>query len=138
MLSKNNAKHNHNHQELALQYEYLRQEVGSIDEQIKRLQDHHVELLQTKEGINELKKAGKAELMIPTGAGVYFNGQLTNNKTCLVNVGADVLIEMGLKKADKVISDRVDQVLSLIVQLNDEAEQLVKQLRQIESMISHV
>ena len=83
-----------NNEELLFEYELLRQEIAGIDMQIKELQEHHNALLLTRESIEELKKQKNAELFVPSGAGVYFNAQLKDNTSCLVNVGANVIVEI--------------------------------------------
>jgi prefoldin alpha subunit len=120
-------------QDLMMQYELIRQEINGIDEQIKQLQQHHSELNIALEGINGL--GGAKELFVPGGAGVYFNASLVNDESCLVSVGAGVIIEMDLVKAEKTIKDRMEQALSMIVKLNSEAEQMVLSLQQIEGII---
>ena len=124
-----------NPQELMMEYEYLRQEISSIDGQIRQLQEHHEALLITREGIISIKGSKDREILIPGGAGVHFNATLTNDTSCLVNVGSNIIIEMGVKKAQDTINERVEQALSMIVQLNQEAEARVQRLRQIEMVI---
>jgi len=124
-----------NTQDLIMEYEMIRQEVANIDAQIRQLQEHHEALIVAKESINSIKGNKGSEMLVPGGAGVYFNTSLNNDKSCLVNVGANVIIEMNIKKADKTISDRVDQALSMIVKLNEEADMMVQRLRLIESVI---
>ena len=124
-----------NNNELITEYELLRQEITNIDAQIRDLQAHHTSLLTAKESINGLKNIKERELLVPGGAGIYFNAYIKDNKSCLVNVGANIIIEMNFIKADKVISERVDQALSMIIKLNENADMMVQRLRQIESTI---
>ncbi len=131
-MPKNNQL---NSQDLMMQYELIRQEVNAIDEQIKELQQHHSNLAVALDGINGLGKSIGSELFVPGGAGVYFKASLADDKACLVNVGADVIIEMNMSKAEQTIKDRMEQALSMIVKLNGEAEQMVLSLKQIESII---
>lgn len=118
-----------------VEYEYLRQEINAIDNQIKQLQEHHEALVTAREALNSIKGEKDSDLLIPGGAGVYFNAKLTNDQSCLVNVGADIIIEMSLKKGKKTINERVEQALSMIVELNEEAENRVQKLRQIEAAV---
>jgi len=119
-------------QELMIEYELTRQEIAAIDQQIKQLQEHHAGLLGAKEGLESLKSKAGSELLIPGGAGVYFNTTLSNDKSVLINVGANILVEMKLVKATKTINERVDQALSMIFKLNEEAELMIGRLQQIE------
>lgn len=119
-------------QELRVEYDLTRQEIAAIDQQVKQLQEHHNALLATKEALKSVKDAEDSEVLIPTGAGVYFNAQLTSVNSFLINVGSNVLIEMNHEKAVKTVEDRVDQVLSMILKLNEEAEAMVQRMQQIE------
>ncbi len=125
-----------NLQELANEYEYLRQEVSAIDNQIRELQNHHNSLLLAKESIDSIKNKNGAEILVPGGAGVYFYTSLSNDKSCLVEVGSNIFIEMNIIRAKKTISERIDQVLKMIVQLNEEADAIVNRLQQIEQLIN--
>ncbi len=124
-----------NNQELATEYELLRQEIEGIDNQIKQLQEHHSSLLIAKESIESIKNQSGAELLVPGGAGVYFNALLNNDNTCLLNVGANIIIEMSIKKALNTINERIEQALRMIVNLNDEAESMVKRVQDIEKAL---
>lgn len=118
-----------------VEYEYLRQEINAIDNQIKQLQEHHESLVIAREALNSIEGEKDSELLVPGGAGVYFNATLTNDESCLVNVGANVIIEMNLDKGKKTINERIEQALSMIVELNEEADKRVNQLRQIEAAV---
>ena len=122
-------------QNLMIEYELTRQEIAAIDQQIKQLQEHHAGLLGAKEGLESLKGQAGSELLIPGGAGIYFNTTLSNDKSALINVGANILVEMNLVKATKTINERVDQALSMIFKLNEEAELMIGRLQQLEMAI---
>lgn len=122
-------------QELMVEYELMRQEISAIDKQIMQLQQHHQELLISRQGITSIKEKKDSEVLVPAGAGVYFTTSLKNDKACLVNVGSNVLIEMKLDKAKKTIDERIDQALSMIVKLNEDADAMVMRLRQIETVV---
>lgn len=127
-----------NPQELLVEYEYLREEVAGIDEQIRSLQEHHASLVGARESIFGFKGANGSELFIPCGAGVYFNSVLNNDSSFLINVGSNVIIEMPRDKAEKVLSERVDQVLSMIVRFNEDADNLVNRMHEIELLLQQV
>jgi len=124
-----------NPQDLVMEYEYIRQEIGAIDAQIRQLQEHHESLIASRETINSVKGFKGSDILIPGGAGVYFNTTLSDDKNVLVNVGANVIVEMNLKKAEKTISERVDQALSMIVKLNEDADAMMTRLQQIDSLL---
>lgn len=125
-----------NSDELLAEYEYLRQEVGLIDGQIRELQDHHSSLVGARETVNGLKVKKDSELLIPAGSGFYFNASLASADSFVVNVGAGVLIEMSLDKAEKVLNERIEQALSMVVKLNEDAESMIGRMRQIEDNLS--
>ncbi len=121
--------------DLAVEYEWLNQQLALIDQEIRSLEEQHSMLVLTKESIEAIKGSANSEVLIPGGAGVYFKGLLTNDSLCLVNVGANVIIEMSVDKALRVVSERIDQLLSLIVQLNNEGERLFERLNNISLML---
>ncbi len=121
--------------DLAVEYEWLNQQLTLIDQEIRSLEEQHSMLVLTKESIEAIKGSANSEVLIPGGAGVYFKGLLTNDSSCLVNVGANVIIEMSVDKALRVVSERIDQLLSLIVQLNNEGERLFERLNNVSLML---
>ncbi|HLE05754.1 MAG TPA: prefoldin subunit alpha [Candidatus Nanoarchaeia archaeon] len=125
-----------NSQDLMMEYELIRQDISSIDEQIRQLQEHHASLIASREAIDSLKDGSGRELFVPSGSGVYFNAVINSSDSFLVNVGANVLIEMGRVHAIETIDERVEQALSMIVRLNEEADALVNRVKQIESVLS--
>ncbi len=124
--------------ELALEYEYLRQEIEEIDREIKELQSHQSILLTTLETIEKLRTAQDRKALIPLGGGVYTHAITKDTSSVLVNVGANVLIEMPVKKAEKIINERIDQITSMIVKLNDEANEFLKRMQEIEIELSKI
>ena len=128
MSSNNQASQ----QELLVEYDLARQEIAAIDQQIKQLQDHHASLIATREVIESVKNHKGSQVLVPTGGGAYLSAELINDQSFLINVGANILIEMSYDKALKTINERVDQVLSMILKLNEEAELIVQRVQQIE------
>lgn len=118
--------------DLLVEYDFLRQEVGEIDRQIRELQEHHANLLNARDSVVELKNGKGKDLLIPAGAGFYFNASLSSESSFVVNVGASVYIEMPVEKAEKVLLDRIDQALGMIIKLNEDAEAFINRLRLIE------
>lgn len=127
---------NPNSQDLMMEYELIRQDIASIDDQIRQLQEHHASLIASREAIDSLKDGSGRELFVPGGSGVYFNALINSGDSFLINVGANVLVEMGRDRALKTIDERVEQALSMIVRLNEEADALVNRVRQIEGVLS--
>ncbi len=122
-------------QELAVQYEIIRQEINNIDAQIKELQLRHEDLELVKEGVTGIKGKAESEALVPVGAGVYVKGRITDGKTCLVNIGANVIIEKPIDEALALIKKQIENMTNTIVKLNDNAEQLVGQLMEIEPLL---
>lgn len=124
-----------NSQDLMMEYELIRQDISSIDEQIRQLQEHHASLIASRDAIDSLRDGSGRELFVPSGSGVYFNAVINSGDSFLVNVGANVLVEMGRDRALRTIDERVEQALSMIVRLNEEADALVNRVKQIEQVL---
>ena len=52
-------------QELLMEYEYLRQEISAIDNQIRQLQEHHESLMITRESVLSIGGNKDNELLVP-------------------------------------------------------------------------
>lgn len=122
-------------QELAVQYEMYRRELEAIDSQIKELQLRHSDLELTHDSVSAVEGRSGSEVLLPLGAGVYVRSQVSESKVCLVNIGANIIIEKPIQDALKMIKEQKERIMNTIVKLNDEAESFVSQMMEIEPQI---
>ncbi len=119
-------------QELAIQYELLRQEINNIDAQIRELQLKHKDLEMTREGIDNLKGKEGSEILVPVGSGLYVKSKLLDSGKCLVNIGAGIVMEKPIEEAVKLIDKQMEMIMNTIVKLNEGADKFVNQMLEIE------
>jgi prefoldin alpha subunit len=66
--------------------------------------------------------------LVPTGGGTFVNAHLGDLSSILVNVGADVSIEMDLEEAEKDISGRLEEVEKASLSVQDQLQQILGQM----------
>ncbi len=93
------------------------------------LQNAAADLSVAKKSIETLKGGEEGDpILVPAGGGTFVNARLGDLNTILVNVGADVSIEMGLDEADQDISGRLEEVEKASQSVQEQLQQIMSQM----------
>jgi prefoldin alpha subunit len=83
----------------------------TLQQRLAVLQSAIADLTVAKESIAGLKEVEEgAPILVPTGGGTFVNANLGDLSKILVNIGADVSIDMSLDEAQEDIAGRLDEV----------------------------
>ncbi len=83
----------------------------TLQQRLAVLQNAIADLTVAKESISGLKEVEEgAPILVPTGGGTFVNANLGDLSKILVNIGADVSIDMSLDEAQEDIAGRLDEV----------------------------
>jgi prefoldin alpha subunit len=83
----------------------------TLQQRLAVLQSAIADLIVAKESIAGLKEVEEgAPILVPTGGGTFVNANLGDLSKILVNIGADVSIDMSLDEAQEDIAGRLDEV----------------------------
>jgi len=122
-------------QERILEFYSLNQKVKQIQEQLELLKDHVKELMVLEESIKELNK-GKKQIYMPLGGGVFVEAEVKNNKSLLVNVGSNVLLNKTPKDANELVQKQQKEIFQAIASLDSELKESIKELKILQKEIS--
>jgi prefoldin alpha subunit len=83
----------------------------TLQQRLAVLQNAIADLTVAKESIAGLKEVEEgAPILVPTGGGTFVNANLGDISKILINIGADVSIDMSLDEAQEDIAGRLDEV----------------------------
>ncbi len=110
-------------QKLYLEFQMLNQQIKQLEKQSAALNNHLMELMVTSQSLDDMKKTDeKTEILVPLSSGIYAKAELKDNKSFIVNVGANTALVKDTNSTKKMIEDQIDEIKKL-------QENLVNQLQ---------
>lgn len=101
----------------------------TLQQRLGVLQNAAADLGVAKNSIDTLKEVEAGDpILVPTGGGTFVNAHLGDLTNILVNIGADVSIEMGLEEADIDISARLEEVEKASQSVQEQLQQILSQM----------
>ncbi|RLF19210.1 MAG: prefoldin subunit alpha [Thermoprotei archaeon] len=123
-------------QRLVLEYQYLRQLLDTITQQIRLLNANRAELIKTKETLEAIKSTRKdTEALVPIGTGVHLYVTLHNVESVLVEIGHRYLMECDINKAEEYINKRIQEVDETLKKLQRDGANISKRLSEITPLL---
>ena len=110
-------------QKLYLEFQMFNQQIKQLEKQSAALNNHLMELIVTSQSLDDMKKTDeKTEILVPLSSGIYAKAELKDNKSFIVNVGANTALVKDTNSTKKMIEDQIDEIKKL-------QENLVNQLQ---------
>ena len=119
-------------QEKAYEMYHLNQQVKSMHEQLKQLENNLVELSRINESLDDFENSKETEMFSHLGGGVFVKAEVKNKDKILVNVGGNILINKNIKDAKKIISNQGDETKGVIEKLGSEIYMFVERVAILE------
>lgn len=96
---------------LAYELQLMQGTAETLQQRLAVLQSAIADFTVAKESIAGLKEVEEgAPILVPTGGGTFVNANLGDLSKILINIGADVSIDMSLDEAQEDIAGRLDEV----------------------------
>lgn len=119
-------------QEKLLQVEYLKAYGESIHQQLALVATTMNELSVAKEALGNLKSMKEnSEILVPMGGGAYAKAKVSDTKTVLMNLGADVLADKSLDEGLAMVDSQIKKLEEARNQLNSNVTRINESLRQL-------
>jgi prefoldin alpha subunit len=116
--------------QLAYELQLMQGTAETLQQRLAILQNALADLTVAKESITGLKGVEEgAPILVPTGGGTLVNANLGDLSKILINIGAEVSIEMGLDEAQEDISGRLDEVQKASQSVQQQLEEIVAQMQ---------
>jgi len=108
-----------------MELQIFEQQLKQVNQQLLNLDNQLLELQRIEENLGDLTETKKnTELLVALGGGVFSKTELTDNKTVLMNVGANIIIEKDIPSSKEVIGHQIDQIKTVMKQLEQEFQVL--------------
>lgn len=113
----------------AYELQMMQSSAEMLQQRLGVLQNAAGDLGVAKKSIESLKEVEEGDpILVPTGGGTFVNARLGDLSNILVNVGADVSIEMGLDEADQDLSNRLEEVEKASQSVQEQLQQILGQM----------
>jgi prefoldin alpha subunit len=114
---------------LAYELQMMQGSAETLQQRLGVLQNAAADLGVAKKSIESLKEVEEGDpILVPTGGGTFVNARLGDFSNILVNIGADVSIEMGLDEADQDILSRLEEVEKASQSVQEQLQQILSQM----------
>jgi prefoldin alpha subunit len=118
-----------NFRKLAYELQMMQGSAETLQQRLGVLQNAAADLGVAKKSIESLKVVEEGDpILVPTGGGTFVNAHLGDLSNILVNIGADVSMEMGLNEADQDISTRLEEVEKARQSVQEQLQQILGQM----------
>jgi len=127
-----------NWQEMYTQFQHLQEQIERITEHAELLNQRHAEL---DISINAMQELGKTELeteiLSPIANGIFLKSALKDNKTLIVNVGADTTVERTIDEVVDLLEKQKKEIAANIVEAEEVLHELHSQAQKIYNVIEN-
>ena len=115
---------------LAYELQLMQGTAETLQQRLAVLQNAIADLTVAKESITGLKEVEEGTpILVPTGGGTFVNANLGNLSNILVNIGANVSIEMYLDQAQEDIAGRLDEIQKAGQSVQQQLEEILTQMQ---------
>jgi len=119
-------------QEKVLTYRILENRLDSLVKQQNVFLSRAMEIENTIESIDEIKKEGK-DLLFPIGAAAYARGDVTDKNKLIVEVGAGVLLEKTADEGKTILEKRKREIQNAVEALQQDLQNVSETMQKIET-----
>ena len=106
-----NEKDQKSAQEKALMYQFMNAQMEEFARQGTILEQSMIELETADHALKEINSAHESsEILMPLGAGNYGYGTLSKKDKFMVEIGSELVKEMSLKEAQKILAEKKEDV----------------------------
>jgi len=101
----------------------------TLQQRLAILQNALADLRVAEESLKGLSETeGGSSILIPMGGGTLVNAQLGDTSKGIINIGAEVSIDMPLEDAQKNVADRLENVEKTNTSVRQQLQQLLAQM----------
>jgi len=122
-----------------MEHQVLMQQLQQLQENISSLDKHILDLKVLNDNLDSIGKteSGKDTLM-PLGSGIFVNGTLKDNKSVIMNVGANICVEKSVEEAKQTIDKQIEDVGNLLEQLQVEITNTSFRLQELQNEFQNI
>ena len=102
----------------------------TLQQRLQVLTQAQAELNVAKQSLETIEEAEEgADILVPTGSGTFVHAKLGNPEKLIVNVGAEVLVDMTIDDAKENVQGRLEEVDKATISVSQQLEQILAQIQ---------
>lgn len=119
-------------QEKYMQFQYLQQQLEQISQHLEMLNQQNADLDISINAVTELGKTKiDNELLAPIADGIFFKGELKDNKKLIINVGMNTTVERTVPEVVKLLENQKSQLQLRLIEVESVRQELAGQTMMI-------
>ncbi len=122
-------------QEIIAEFQFLQQRAEALQKNIEQFEGRRNELLIVKNSMDSLKDKKDSSILVPVGSGLFIEGALRNDKSVLVEVGANIIARKDWTDAQKLLDTQLQNIDKIERDIQNEISEIVGRLAELEPQI---
>ena len=125
-------------QQKMLEYHILEERFKQFNERRELFAMKLMEIEQTGEALEELKKSKQEEILVPLGSSVFMHGNINKKEKFIISIGSDVAVEKNSDETKKILEERkktlengIETVQSSMVQIANQIQKLEPEIQKL-------
>lgn len=121
-------------QENMLVYRGLENRLDSLSKQQSTFVSKVLEIQNTLDSIEELKK-GEKDILFPLGSAAYAKGEVSETKKFIVELGAGIAVKKTIEESVSILEKRKKELQDAVETMQKDIQKTAEMMRQIEGQV---
>jgi len=122
-------------QDKMVEYQMLEEKFKQLNERRELFTMRLMEIEQTEQAIEELKKSKGNDILVPLGSSLFLPGKIDKKEKLVIGIGADVALEKDVSEARKILEKRRKILEDGLENVQKNMLQIANQMRILEPEI---
>lgn len=116
-----------------MEYQILVQQFQQLQQNISILEKHVIDLIGLRDSLDSVKQTKlEQDTLVPLGGGIFLRGMLKDNKSVVMNVGSNVLVEKSVDDAKINVNRQLEELSNAIEQLQGEGADIASKIQELQ------
>ena len=120
-------------QKMVFEMKMLESKLKQLDQQMGLLEQSLAETEKLEESLDDFKKAGKGDAIVPIGMGIFAHGKIEDTSKAIVSIGAGLAVEKSIEETKLSISKRKDKMRRARVEITNQINMVLEEISEIDS-----
>ena len=115
-----------------LEMSMMENQLKQLDQQLSMLEQQIMEDEKVEANLDELRKNGKSEVILPLGGGIFTHGHMEKLDNVIVSVGANILVEKSVDDSKKMLEIRRKRMIEAREELANQVKNILQSMTHLE------
>ena len=122
-------------QEVLVEFQMLQQKMDVLQKNLEQMSMRRNEFNIVKSALESMKGKKDSSMLIPVGSGLFIEGNLANDNSVLVEVGANVIVRKKWAEAQKLLDTQLKKLDEIENDLQKEITETIENLQTLEPQL---